>query len=399
MPHLAIGYPKAFASMTAIRTFLRFFRFALVIAVFSSTPWAAAETPSAEGTICRPQALEDALSRYRCLEAQGGWPRVPAGPTLREGDRNQRISFLKRRLTASGDLTAPAGRADVFDGILDAAVKKFQARHGLQADGLVGVKTLRELNAPIIKRIQQLAASVRRCGRLPVLPDRRHILVNVADFTLKLFEDGKLRLSMPVIVGTAYRQTPVVCGRISSLTINPYWNVPLVIAIEDLLPKIRENPEYLRRFHFRVLRDWETGEEVDAAEIDWANLSPESFPYWLRQDPDPDNPLGRVKFSFPNPYGLFLHDTPAGGLFRNDVRTFSSGCIRLARPLGLAVYLLQGTPLGSMEALTAAISSSETQKLDIPSPIAVQIVYLTAWVDADGTIQFRPDIYNWDPAL
>jgi murein L,D-transpeptidase YcbB/YkuD len=353
----------------------------------------------ATGELCVLPALEKSLTQYREIAAQGGWPQVPDGRPLLEGDQNDRIPLLRQRLVASGDLDASAGQGDHFDGALKEAVQRFQTRHGLAADGTVGAGTMTELNVPISERIRQLTASLERCQPLPPVLEQRHILVNIADFTLKLYEDGKPVLSMPVIVGKTYRQTPVFNGRISSLVLNPTWEVPHSIATKDILPKIKKNPGYLSQMHLRVFQGWKDSAEIDPATINWANLSTNRFPYRLRQDPGATNALGRVKFLFPNPYDVYLHDTPSRELFQKDARTFSSGCIRIAKPLDLAVYLLQGTKLNSMDALNAAISREKTQQIVIPAPIPVHIVYMTAWVDRDGIIQFRSDIYNRDPAL
>jgi murein L,D-transpeptidase YcbB/YkuD len=386
--------------MSPASHFFRFFCCALIIALFPVSAMAAPEAPSARGELCLLPGLEKALAQHHQLAAQGGWPQVPGGPTLHEGDMDVRTPLLRQRLVASGDLAAPREEEYffLFDKTLREAVQRFQSRHGLITDGVVGTKTLTELNVPVSERIRQLAASLERCQPLPSLLEPRHILVNIADFTLKLYEDGELRLSMPVIVGKTYRQTPVFNGRISSLVLNPTWEVPHSIATKDLLPKIKKNPGYLRKSDIRVFLGWNPSTEIDSAGVDWTSLSPSRFPYRLRQEPGPANALGRVKFLFPNPYDVYLHDTPSRDLFQKDDRTFSSGCIRLARPLDLAVYLLQGTPLGSMEALTAAIASDKTQSIPIPSPIAVYMAYMTAWVDRDGTVQFRRDIYNRDPA-
>jgi len=393
---MTVRFPKAPRSAAPARRVRGLASVALAVFWLSAYGPAWGDPPPAGNTLCGLPALENVLSRYERITAGGGWPRVPDGLTLRQGDLNGRVSFLKRRLAASGDMADREARGDHFDEPLREAVLRFQARHGLEADGLVGARTLRELNRPVSDRIRQITGNIERCRLLPVLEDRRHIVVNIADFTLKLYEEGNLRLFMPVIVGTTYRQTPVVSGRIASLVLNPEWNVPLSIATEDMLPRIKKDPGYLARQGLRVLQDWKTGEELDPAAIDWAGLSPEDFPYWLRQDPGPQNALGRVKFLFPNPHYLFLHDTPAREQFDKNERLFSSGCIRLARPLGLAVYLLQGTTLGSMEALAAAIEEGETVTVDIPSPMAIYIVYLTAWVDPGGTVQFRNDVYNRD---
>ena len=390
---------KPSALMVLAKNLFRFICCALIIALDSAPALAEPEASPALGELGLLPALEKALSQYRRLADLGGWPQVPAGPSLHEGERNERISFLRQRLAASADLAASAGQGDHFDPTLKEAVQRFQTRHGLTADGVVGGKTLSELNVPINERIRQLAASLERCQPLPQLQEPRHILVNIADFTLKLYEDGKPVLSMPVIVGKTYRQTPVFNGRITSLVLNPNWEVPHSIATKDLLPKIKKNPEYLDQLHLRVFRDWKNTAAIDPATIKWADLSPTHFPYRLRQDPGPDNALGRVKFLFPNPYDVYLHDTPARELFQKDTRTFSSGCIRIAKPLDLAIYLLRGTKLNSMDALTAAIAREKTRQFVIPEPIAVHIVYMTAWVDREGIIQFRSDIYNRDPAL
>lgn len=385
--------------MALFKNLSRFFCCVLVLGLLAAPAMATSEATPATGELCVLPALEKSLAQYRELAAQGGWPQVPGGPTLHEGDQNDRIPLLRERLIKSGDLAALAAQGDHFDGVLKEAVQKFQARHGLTADGAVGAKTLSELNVPIDERIRQLAASLERCQPLPSVLEQRHILVNIADFTLKLYEDGKPVLSMPVIVGKTYRQTPVFNGRIASLVLNPTWEVPHSIATKDILPKIKKNPGYLSQMHLRVFQGWKGSAEIDPATIDWATLSTTRFPYRLRQDPGPANSLGRVKFLFPNPYDVYLHDTPARELFQKDSRTFSSGCIRIAKPLDLAVYLLQGTKLNSMDAVTAAISREKTQQIVIPAPIPVHIVYMTAWVDRDGIIQFRSDIYNRDSAL
>lgn len=395
---MAVYPPKIFSRIS--RAFPFFILFCCALAVLLSAVYvqASTEIPGTTDKICLVPPLSNAIAHYKQIAARGGWPQVPAGPTLRAGDRNERITLLKQRLLVSADLSAPVGEEDFFDEKLTEAVRRFQARHGLTADGRVGVNTLRELNVPVGKRIEQLSVNIERCSAMPYPPEQRFILVNIADFTLKLFENGNLQLAMSVIVGKKYRQTQEFTGRISSLVLNPNWNVPRSIAVKDLLPKIKNNPGYLKRMRIRVLRDGKDVAAIDPATIDWGNLSAAHFPYRLQQDPGPGNALGRIKFVFPNPYDLYLHDTPAQELFKKDTRTFSSGCIRLSKPLELAVYLLQGTSLSTMESLTARMSNKKTQWINIPSPIAIYIVYMTAWVDPGGIINFRSDIYNRDTA-
>lgn len=387
---------KTSATTISSLKFLRLCCCVLMVSLFPAFGTAAPEEPQVLGELCVLPALENAISTYREIATQGGWPTVPEGPALQEGDTDNRLLFLRKRLVASADLARSAVQGNRFDDILKEAVQRFQTRHGLTADGVVGAKTLGELNVPVDERIRQLTASLERCQPLPQALEPRHILVNIAAFTLTVFDNGKPVLSMPVIVGKTFRQTPVFNGRIASLVLNPSWEVPHSIATADLLPKIQKNPDFLAKLHLRVFRDWTANSEIEPATIDWAKLKPARFPYRLHQDPGPSNALGRVKFLFPNPYDVYLHDTPAHELFRKDARTFSSGCIRLARPLDLAVYLLQGTPLGSLAALNEAIGRDKTQNIAIPSPIAVHIVYMTAWVDNDGIVQFRPDIYHRD---
>ncbi|MBU4153594.1 MAG: L,D-transpeptidase family protein [Proteobacteria bacterium] len=343
--------------------------------------------------------MNSSITQLQELATHGGWPQVPGGPTLREGATDKRISILKKRLIASSDITPPARQDEYFDRTIREAVQKFQRRHGLKVDGLVGASTLKELNVPLDERIRQLSANLQRCQTLPQILERRHILINIADFSLKLFEDKKLMLTMPVIVGKTSRQTPVFNGSLSVLVVNPSWKVPHIIATEDLLPKIKKDLGYLDRMQFRVFKDWTSTEAINHTTIDWANLSPERLAYRFIQDPGPSNVLGRIKFLLPNPHDVYLHDTPARELFQKDSRTFSSGCIRLEAPLELALYLLKGTSLDSLDSLNTVISSKKTRRIMIPSPIPVHVVYMTAWVDHEGTIQFRPDVYNLNPPL
>jgi len=351
------------------------------------------------GNLCRLSALEEALADYQQIALRGGWPQIPSGPTLGEGDEDKRIPLIRQRLTASGELNSAKSTSYLFDRKLRKAVQRFQRHHGLTADGRVGGKTLHELNVSIGERIRQLDESLQGCRSLKPLEESRHIVVNIPDFTLTLFDGHHLLFSMPVIVGTPARQTPVFHSRIHALVINPNWTVPQIIATEDLIPRVKKDPNHLKDSKFRILKDLKTNEEIDPDTIDWENLSPEKLTYRFRQDSGPANALGRVKFLLPNPYDIYLHGTPGQSLFLKDIRAFSSGCIRLARPLELAAYLLKGTPMDSERTLQAAISSEKTQKLTVPHPLDIYIIYMMAWVDEDGAVQFRPDIYKRHTAM
>lgn len=369
------------------------YAFAIVLLqLYGVAPVVAAQTENAEfGNL---SALKTALSDYRQIGNNGGWPKVSEGPNLRRGCQDERVFYLKQRLVASGDLSVKEDQGSIFDLTLQKSVRRFQARHGLKPDGIVGIKTLKELNVPIEERIGQLEANIERCG-LPKPSEDNYILVNIADYTLKVFENDVAIISMPVIIGKTDRKTPVLSGRVSYLVLNPDWNVPVNIFSEDILPEIIKDPQYIQKLNLRFL-DWGTYKEINPATIDWESFISEEEPFLIRQDPGPANPMGLVKFYFANPYEIYLHDTPNKDLFKEDIRAFSSGCVRLEKPLELAAYLMQGTPLDSVQVLSSEISKGYTQKFVTPSYLAIYIVYITAWVDYEGIINFRPDIYELD---
>lgn len=343
--------------------------------------------------------LQQALAHYRAIAAAGGWPVLPDGPTLRPGDRDPALAVLRRRLLRE-DMDGPVGDGQaLFDAPLEAAVRRFQARHGLDADGAVGRQTRRALNTPVTARIDQLIANLERRRWLGEAPGRRQVRVNVAAFTLEAIDGPAVALRMRVVVGRPYRPTPEFSDRIRYLVLNPYWEVPPRLAVRDKLPLIRSDPGYLAREHIRVLSGWGEGaRQIDPASIDWWRVAT-PLPYRLRQDPGPWNALGRIKFMFPNGHDVYLHDTPARELFAHAERGFSSGCIRLQEPLALADWLLADDPRWSPQALRAAIDSGVTRTVNLREPVPVYLLYWTAWVGSDGAVQFRRDIYDRDAPL
>ena len=339
-----------------------------------------------------------ALARYRAIEQAGGWPEVAAGPTLRAGDSGSRVAALRARLVVEGDLASDSGSPE-FDETLEAAVERFQARHNLEADGIVGKATLAELNVPVAVRIDQLRATLERSRWVnqEVEESGDFVIVNIADFRLALVRGGQIDWRTRVVVGKPYHRTPVFKGTMRYLVLNPTWTVPYSISTKELLPKIQRDPGYLASRNFDVLtRD---GRKIDPSKVDWKSLSRRSFPYTLRQGPGPGNALGRVKFMFPNEHAVYLHDTPARALFDKAERSFSHGCVRVNDPLELARRVLDDPERWSRAQIDAQIESGELLNVTLAEPLPVFILYWTAHADPDGTVRFARDIYERDGKL
>ncbi len=350
--------------------------------------------------------LRAALARHRERAAAGGWPTVPEGPTIRPGDSASRVEALRTRLEASGegpagaDAAARGGAADtVYDPALAEAVRRFQRRHGLEDDAVVGPATLEALNVPAADRVRQIRVNLERWRWLPRSLGERHVRVNAADFEMEVVEEGEVVLSSRAIVGRAYRKTPVMSDRITYLVFSPYWHVPHGLAVQDQLPLQKQDPGYFRRVGMRVFRGWSAdAPEVDPDSVDWSKVTARGFPYRLRQDPGPVNALGRVKFMFPNRFSVYLHDTPGRDLFARRGRSFSSGCIRVERAEELAAHLLRSDPSWTTETIRQAMQAGSERTVRLPEAVPVHLLYLTAFSDGE-TVQFRPDVYDRDGAV
>jgi len=345
--------------------------------------------------------LKSALLKYQNIKKSGGWQKIPVGPKLRKGDTEKRIAALRSRLLISGDLAdSTSGDGVYFDEALESGVKKFQARNGLKTDGVVGSNTLSALNISVEDRIGQIKLNMERWRWLPQDLGKRYILVNTANFELDIIENGQTVTSTRAIVGKKKRPTPALSRKITYMELNPYWNVPHKIAINDVLPCIKKDSNYLKDKSIRIFENWEDdAKEVNPESIDWNTVTKKNFVYKLRQDPANSNALGRVKFIFPNKFSIYLHDTPARTLFDKTKRTFSSGCIRIEKPMELAAYLLTDNSKWTYEKLTAAVDSKKTRTILLSDPINIHILYWTAWVDKNGIVNFRDDIYGRDRQL
>ncbi len=345
--------------------------------------------------------LKTALLKYMNIKKSGCWHEVPVGGTMRKGDHGTGISALRSRLIISGDLTDSSNNNQTyFDDVLEEGVRRFQARHGFEVDGVVGSKTLAALNVPAEDRIRQIRLNMERWRWLPQDLGERHIMVNTADFKLNVVENEKTTESIRAIVGKREKPTPVLSRKIRYLELNPYWNIPHNIAINDIIPSIKKDPGYLADNNIRIFENWEEdARELNPESIDWNKITRKNFVYRFRQDPANSNALGRVKFIFPNKYSIYLHDTPARNLFNMAKRTFSSGCIRIEKPMKLAAYLLKDNPKWNLEKLIVTVKRKKNKAILLSHPINIHILYWTAWVDKDGIINFRDDIYAWDSQL
>jgi L,D-transpeptidase YcbB len=333
--------------------------------------------------------LQTALAAYRALAEAGGWPEVPVGASLKSGHADDRLPLLARRLAVTGDLPDEAGLDyTVYGGELELAVKRFQRRHGLDADGVVGPATLRALNVPVEKRIDQIRVNLER-GRW-VLADLEQ------DFKAFLFRENRIQWSTRAVVGRTYRRTPVFRSEMKYIVFNPTWTVPYSIATKDILPHVQSDPSYLTTRNF-IVKD-RGGQTLDPASVNWGALSRSNFPYTLVQQPGTTNALGGIKFMFPNEHGVYLHDTPSRELFDRAERTFSSGCVRVERPFDFAEQLLAADGWDA-ERMAATRQSGETSTVFLSKPLPVLLLYWTTEVDDDGQVYFYEDVYDRDRAV
>lgn len=344
------------------------------------------------------RALQEALAQQRQLAARGDWPKVPAGPTLRPGQHSARIPALRARLQADGeaglDVTADARR---YDETLRAAVERFQARHGLAADGIVGAQTLRALNTGPAERVAQIRANLERLRWVATDLGGDRLHVDIVGYHADLVLDGQMLWAAPVIVGRPSRKTPSLRDSVVNLVLNPKWVVPPTILREDVIPGMARNPAYLASHRLRLVD--RSGQTVDPAAIDWSEARRSGLGYMVVQQSGARGSLGRIKFALSNPYAIYLHDTNARSLFGRAERALSSGCVRVQNPEDLAVLLLDDAQNWSAETLQAALDSGRTRTVPVGRDVRVLLHYSTAALDETGRLLLRNDIYEHDPAI
>ncbi|MFM9842977.1 MAG: murein L,D-transpeptidase [Dongiaceae bacterium] len=365
--------------------------------------------------------LRQAVDSYQHLAAAGGWPIGITGKDKEDfafGVRSEQIALLRERLAVTGDYRAPvvatatlppinptgispakdAPDPMIMDQALIEGVKHFQTRHGLFADGVVGKMTLDALNEPVESRLLTMMINLRRLQLANRAYSSDYVMVNIAGQQMKLVRNGMTRMTSDVIVGTVNNRTPEVESAINRIEFNPVWYVPTSIQSKELLPKIQEDATYIASQNFRVF-DTATGQHIDPATVNWHSDDAKSGRYKLRQAPGGGNALGAVKFLFPNPYDVYMHDTNKPALFAKQVRTLSHGCVRVPDALGLAEVILATDPAWSRERIDAILQKGTNRSVTLQKPLPVHLVYQTSWVGERGQIEFRNDIYGRDKRI
>jgi L,D-transpeptidase YcbB len=326
------------------------------------------------------------------------WPIIPQSRhLLRPGVHDGIVLLLRQRLRTTHDLPSDSQNSLTFDKELATAVKTFQWRHGLTADGVVGADTLKALNITPDIRVQQIIINMKRFAELYQEAGSRYVLVNIPEYQLHVIDNNLDRLTMKVIVGKPTRETPELDSEITRIVFNPHWSVPHMIAQNDIVPKVIENPSYLNQNKIRIFNSQESDSvEMSTYDVDWHDAQENGFQYHLRQEPGIKNALGLVKFEFQNSHDVYLHDTPAKELFNKDKRDFSSGCIRLEKPFALVAYLTKDDDRMNGAKVRSTLETRHTTYFSVDDPMPIFITYITAWVDDNGVVHFMDDVYGKD---
>jgi murein L,D-transpeptidase YcbB/YkuD len=325
--------------------------------------------------------MQRAIERYEKIRDSRGWSVVPDGSALKLGDESARISSLQERLLASGDLSPRSSSPSTFySETLEEAVRRFQIRHGLEVDGIVGRHTLAALNVSVSKRLETLRINLERSKRFEGYLESYFVVVNIAGFELAVVKDNDVKLRSAIIAGKPYQKTPVFSDKIRFVEFHPSWHIPASIVQAEILPALRKNPHYL-----------EENRMIASPGTDESHIGS------VRQTPGPWNALGRIKVGFPNAHSVYLHDTPTKYLFHEPIRSFSHGCIRVEKIEELAELLLtEDSKEWGREFIREILREGKNKRLDLKSPVSIHIIYRTAWVDVDHSVNFRSDIYQRD---
>ena len=343
-------------------------------------------------------ALKKALFHYLELQKQGGWQKVLLKGKLRVGKSYKVVPALRERLRISGDYVPCGKESSVYDRCLNDAVIRFQKRHGLEAKGTIGKHTIAAINVPLVERIKQIRLNLDRIKWLHERHSKRHIMINIPAFTLFFEEDGALIQQMKVITGKPRNPTPIFSNTVKTIVLNPHWNVPKSIIQKEMIPKLMRNPNAMAKQGIEIRDGWgKDAKKISGSSVNWAQYRySKSVPFHFAQVPGYRNALGKVKFLFPNQFSVYMHDTPNKRLFSRDARAFSHGCIRLHKPRELLKTFANFNDTIDFDKAQERLKGKKKAYLSIPNKVPVDIIYLTAYVDYEGVLQFRNDIYGYD---
>jgi L,D-transpeptidase YcbB len=338
--------------------------------------------------------LQSAVRNYEAFVATRGNWEMPGRDVfgLSMGNRGAGVASLRKRLTINGDIPPSDAGGDRFDETVDAALRLFQARHGLLINGHVDEATFYALSVPADYRLNQLRLNLQRIEAKAPGIDGRYVVVNIPAAAIETVSGGRVERRHTAVVGRIDRQTPILKSRIHQINFNPFWTVPKSIIRNDLIRYMNEDPEYLTKFAIRIFDA--SGQELQPSAIDWK--TEDAVNYSFRQDPGPENSMGKVKINFHNPYAVYLHDTPTRGLFGENVRFLSSGCVRVEDVREFVGWVLSETQEWNLAAIDAVFASGERLDADVNNPVAIHTTYLTAWANRQGTVSFRDDVYQFD---
>ncbi|HZY22419.1 MAG TPA: L,D-transpeptidase family protein [Beijerinckiaceae bacterium] len=337
-------------------------------------------------------ATEEMIERYRDIVNRGGWEPVRAGQ-MRVGATSPVVLSLRQRLIQTGDLDPAVGNSPVYDSYVEAGVRRFQARHGLNTTGALNASTIAALNVPAEIRLRQLELNVVRLRAYSGNLGHRYVIVNIPAAVVETVEEGRVASRHAAGVGKIDRQSPIMNAKITEVNFNPFWTVPASIIKKDLIPKMQKEPNYLTENKIRIYSP--KGEEIAPQRVNWN--SDEATRYMFRQDPGADlNSMGFVRINIPNPHGVYMHDTPSKGIFGDDFRFVSSGCVRVQNVRDYITFLLKDTPGWTRDQIDATIQGGQRIDATLAQPVNVYWTYITAWATPEGLVQFRDDIYNRD---
>ncbi|WP_102957949.1 L,D-transpeptidase family protein [Mangrovicella endophytica] len=339
------------------------------------------------------QSLGMAINNYSQIVSAGGWPMVPEEGKLQLGVQSGAVQALRQRLMVSGDLPSSAGNSSAFDTYVDGAVKRFQSRHGLPADGVVSTYTYKALNVPADMRLRQLQTNLARLQtQLQTDPGQRFVMVNVPAAAIEAVENGRIAQRHTAVVGKIDRQTPLLNSKITNLNLNPYWHAPASIVQKDIIPLMQKSPDYLAKNDIHIFAP--DGSEIPPESINWH--SNDAVKYLFRQEPGKNNAMSSVKINFPNPYAVYMHDTPQQSLFSKLMRFESSGCVRVQNVRDLIVWLARDEPGWDRQSIEKVIATRKRQDINLVQPVPVYFTYISAWATDPSVVQFRDDIYHRD---